>query len=159
MRKIIKSYAAHYKVFEEYLSGKGIEKPKINQCELTYVNPIVSGKVWQTHSELQKIAEPVTLKHSDSFLPQPENASLAFRYLIKGDGEQPLGRLHIEIEPVYEPKSNRPAYLLKLIARGKPEKSDFSSAIKFLNLGHEWIVRGFTSFTTKQMQEEWEIIK
>ncbi len=156
---IIKSFDKNYRVFERFLVNEGLGKPKINQCEVTYVNPIISGNVWQNHSQLQKIVAPVSLKHSDSFLPPLENATLTFRYLMKDNDSEPLGRLHIQIEPIYEPKSNKPAYLLKLIARGKPEKNDFRSARKFLDLGHVWIVRGFTSFTTKKMHEEWEMIE
>jgi len=155
-KKIINDYIDNYKVFEEFLVRESISLPMINQCEITYVNPIVAGKLWEDHSQLSTVLTSFKLEYSDSFLPAPENVSIVQRFIIPDNEGEPLGRLHIAVDPVTDPRSGKPAYLLKLIARGKPRESNIDSAIEFFNMGHEWIVRGFTSATTKVMHdEEW----
>jgi hypothetical protein len=44
---------------------------------------------------------------------------------------------------------------LNLTARGKPESSTLQHLLDWLDLGHEWIVNGFTDFTTKAMHDHW----
>jgi hypothetical protein len=43
-----------------------------------------------------------------------------------------------------------------MIARGKPLSPDVDGALRFLNIGHEWIVRGFTELTTPEMHSKWD---
>lgn len=157
--KIINDYKENYKVFEEFLVREGISKPEINQCEITYVNPIVAGKMWEDHSQLSTILTSYKLEYSDAFLPAPENVSVVQRFIIPDSEGEPLGRLHIVAEPSTDPRSGKPAYLLKLIARGRPVKPSFESALEFFDLGREWIVRGFKSATTTEMhKKEWRIL-
>ena len=44
---------------------------------------------------------------------------------------------------------------MKLTARGNPQGDGLEGALEFIDTGHEWIVRGFTSFVTKEMQALW----
>jgi hypothetical protein len=45
---------------------------------------------------------------------------------------------------------------LTLTARGKPDGSDLESVLNWLDVGRQWVVRGFTDFTSEQMHTLWE---
>lgn len=153
-KNIIKSFEEHYSKFETYLEREGIQKPVFNQCEITYVNAITTNEFWQTHnqlSELIKVYKPLT---DDPFLPMIENAQITERYLIPGADGKPRGRLYVMVEPAFDPKTQEPVYLMKLIARGKPDGEDLSSFLAFCDIAREWIVRGFAALTTKKMSDD-----
>lgn len=44
-------------------------------------------------------------------------------------------------------------YVLTLTARGKANEG--CDLMEFVDMAHEWIVRGFADVTTKDMQKEW----
>jgi hypothetical protein len=68
---------------------------------------------------------------------------------------RPIGRLHIQAAVVAYLGTESKAVQLTLTARGQPLGAGIDGIIAFLNLGREYIVRGFTSFTTPQMHETW----
>lgn len=80
---------------------------------------------------------------------------LAVRYVIPDSAGNPVGRLHINSQPAYRITDKNPMLVLKLTARGKPDGEGIESAIRFLNTGREWIVRGFASITSPRMHEIW----
>src|SRR5208283_4945721 len=44
--------------FEQFVADQGVGDVSPNQCEVTYVNHIVSGEGWSTHGDLGKIFRP-----------------------------------------------------------------------------------------------------
>ena len=80
---------------------------------------------------------------------------MAVRYVIPGADGEPLGRLHIVMEPGYRRDDNRPMFLLDLTARGRPERDGVDGVLRFLEIGREWVVRGFAAVTTAQMHKIW----
>lgn len=124
------------------------------QCEITYVNniPEVSGE------NLEDLLTVFTNNFSDGFLRDPENPSVNLRFVMKEAGV-PYGRLHIAAVPIFMTQKGVPGYRLTLTARGKLEGDDLDSILAFLDKGHEWIVRGFTSITTATMHEKWKRTK
>jgi hypothetical protein len=46
-------------------------------------------------------------------------------------------------------------FLLTLTARGRPGSDGIPGVLQFLDVGREWIVRGFTSITTATMHKIW----
>jgi len=124
------------------------------QCEVTYVNEITAGEGWENHSELDKI---LTLCGSTrgEFLPQPENIEPVFHYIMIGPSGGPVGRLHLSISPRYRAADQSPVYVYQLVARGAPLGEGIDGVSNFLDLGHEWIVRGFADTTTDEMYRVW----
>jgi len=126
-----------------------------NQCEVTYVNHIVAGKSWTTHAELDRVVTVCRRSFSDPFLDRPEDAGMRLRFLIPDDGGQPIGRLHVAIDSGYRTKDDQPLFVLNLTARGAPRGDGLGGVMGFLDLGREWVVRGFASLTTQTMHREW----
>ena len=48
---------------------------------------------------------------------------------------------------------------LNLISLGRASSPDLAGALDFMDLAHEWIVRGFTSMTTAEAHEHWRRTK
>lgn len=121
------------------------------QCEVTYVNHIRMADN-ETLGDLLTVFRP---DFSDAFLKDPEQASLSVRFVIPGEADKPIGRLHIQAVPIAMVKTGDSGFRLTLTARGRPEGNDSDALFAFLDKGHEWIVRGFTSVTTTKMHEKW----
>jgi uncharacterized protein (TIGR04255 family) len=140
--------------FEQIVRTEQLGELSPNQCEVTYVNHIVPGEGWEKHGELEKVLSVWSGLHSDDFLPMPEGVGMSVHYVIPSEG-QPIGRLHVDLQPAYRVADGKPIYILNLTARGGPINGDMDGAFRFLDIGHEWIVRGFASMTTKHMQKIW----
>lgn len=149
-------FRSDFGIFERFLQRQNLGKPQIHQCEVTYVNHLLSGEGWNEHGQLEQVISLWSGDQSEEFLPDPEEVRFASQYIIPDDQGQPIGRLHINLQPAFLIKEDRPVFILTLVARGKPLGQNVDGAIRFLDLGREWIVRGFTSITTKSMHQIWE---
>ena len=141
--------------FQEFLAREGLGELIANQCEVTYVNHIVSGAGWKTHGQLADVLTVFNSRYSDEFLAEPEDVGLALRYVIPDSAGEPLGRLHVTAKPVYRRGDDVPMFLMTLTARGRPDGNGVDGVIRFMNTGREWIVRGFASITTSHMHDIW----
>jgi uncharacterized protein (TIGR04255 family) len=148
-------FSSELTVFCRFLDTQGLGQLCPNQCEVTYVNHIISGKGWQELGELGAVVTVFDPRYSDSFLSQPEDARLAVRFVIRDDKGEPLGRLHVVAEPAYRTSDGHPMYVLNLTARGRPEGEGIEGVLAFLDIGREWVVRGFTAITTPEMHRVW----
>lgn len=147
------AFVRWFSIFNQFLQSKGLGKIRPIQCEVTYINHIVPDGVWHRHGEIAKVFNTIS-DTSFSFLPEPEQIRFATTYVMKKDGE-PVGRLHLNADPVVSVKDNTHALSLNLTARGAPFGSDLDGIIEFLSMGREWIVRGFQELTTEAMHIRW----
>lgn len=152
---IRESFKGELELFQAFLADEGLAQPEPNQCEVTYVNHILPDDVWERHGQLGRVLTTFSGEPSDDFLAEPEDARLAARYLIAEDDEAPLGRLHISTKSGFQVSSGKPIIILELTARGQPGGEGTEGVLQFLDLGREWIVRGFASITTPEMHELW----
>lgn len=153
--KIKQTFLEQLEKFEEFLSSEQLGSIVPRQCEVTYVNHIYSGDGWSDHGELDKVIEIWGAKYSDNFLPKMENSTFASRHIIPGKNAEPFGRLHIKVEPRFKVSDGKPIFIMTLTARGRPLDEGIEGALQFLDVGHEWVVRGFTSITTAKMWKIW----
>lgn len=137
--------------FCEFLRSEGLEAPHVNQCEVTYVNHIEYGKGWHGYGELSKVISGWSGATSGDFLPAPERANMEVHYRLPND----LGRLHVSMEPVFRGRDYKEVLQLTLTARGAPKSSALADILNWLDLGREWVVKGFTDLTTKSMHVIW----
>jgi uncharacterized protein (TIGR04255 family) len=150
-----KTFAAELETFRSFLQREKLGELCPNQCEVTYVNHIVSGKGWQSFGELGKVLTVFSAQYSDAFLGEPEDVRAALRYVIRDAQGQPIGRLHVVADPAYRASDDRPMYVMNLTARGRPQGEGIDGVLRFLDIGREWVVRGFTALTTPEMHKEW----
>lgn len=138
--------------FCDFLKDEKLERPKINQCEVSYVNNIEYGKGWKDYGELDKvIAALATPKQKGRFLPDPERATMQVTYCL----EENAGRLYVSFIPVIRGRDGKEVLQMTLTARGAPKSSSEDDVFGWLDLGRKWIVRGFADFTTVEMHSIW----
>lgn len=154
---------AHLGRLLKLVQAAGGPEPTINFCEVTYVNQIrlPGTEPGPPHPDL---AEALALvRPADEcdfrFLPrgtEDETFHARFRIASRRDQTQPGGRLYLSAAPVFAVEDQRPLFLLNLSAHVLPDEPTFSSAWDALDVGHEWVVRGFKDVTTARMHAVWE---
>jgi uncharacterized protein (TIGR04255 family) len=138
-----------------FLSSENLGELLPNQCEVTYVNHIRSGQGWHSHGEAGRIFTAWTGGYSDTFLGEPQDVAGRMRFAIPGATDVPVGRLLVSMDPGFVATDDSPMYAMTLTARGKPLGEGIEGAFAFLDLGREWVVRGFASLTTPEMHRIW----
>jgi uncharacterized protein (TIGR04255 family) len=141
--------------FRQFLAGEGLAPVHAVQAELTYVNHIDAREPDGSRKPLSRIVRMWADDRNVGRLPQFEEASFQAHYILR-DGEKPVGRLHISLEPQRFVRDSAPLYALTMVARGLPPTPDVDGAMAFLDRGHEAIVEGFTAITTDEMHAIWE---
>jgi uncharacterized protein (TIGR04255 family) len=152
-QRIRTSFYEELATFLSFIERENLGRVIPLQCEVTYVNLIPMANDF-TPADVITVFTP---SYSDAFLPNPESVNLAMRFVI-GNGA-PIGRLHIVAAPVILRATGATALQLTLTARGKAAGETLDDMFGFLDVGHEWIVRAFTSITTTQMHEKWRRIQ
>lgn len=129
-------------------------EPSLNQWELTYVNHIPAGDGWHRHGELGSVVPLLVGSMQGEYLPEPEDIALRVRYAIP-DKHGAVSRLHVVADPGFD-SSGKPGIVLTLTARGGLGRGSEDSIESRLDLGREWIVRGFVDVTSEAMHRHWE---
>lgn len=137
--------------FCSFLNGQGLDSPTINQCEVTYINHFEIGKEIDSYGAVYEVLACHTDKYSTGFLSDPEIVRLNTSYVMTDN----RGRLHVNLSPVIKKRDAQKALQLELTARGNPSSSDIEAVLDWFDLGHDWIVRGFTDLTTVKMHKLW----
>lgn len=149
-----KSFEEEVRLLGQCLKDESIGELVPNQCEVSYINHIVAGERWKEHREVHAVfpmLAPVALSGPWS---TPEEVRLDMSYLMKVEDE-PKGRLRVSIAPGFMREGSKPMFAMTLTARGEPLGDGISGALAFLDLGHEWIVRGFDALTSEAMHITW----
>ena len=118
-------------------------------CQVLYVNHIGTESGWQSAEDTPEILAPWGGIMSDDFLPEPEIAATYLHIHIPDPGEW----LDIQAGPVHINETS--VLAIYLAARGLAASPHLEGALEFMDLAHEWIVRGFASFTTQSAHKIW----
>jgi len=137
--------------WSKFVNDQGFGEVVAAQCELSYINHVAPGTVWQSHGEVDKVVR--LAGRAEGFLPQPEDGQVMFRYRMS-DGEKDVGRLYVQATPGLRPADRSPVIQLNLTARGFPSSNDRVGLTNFFRLAHRWIVEGFASATTDVAQDQ-----
>lgn len=140
----------YWTAFVDVLRQERIPAPEVHQCEVTYVNFIPENEGWKQISDWWKVfpflAEPVGLE----FLPPAESQRFNINYVI------PESKGRLRISAVYGVVNGQKGITLNVTARGKPNSTTQEEMFEWLDLGREWVVRGFADFTSKEMHKIWK---
>lgn len=142
--------------FERFINDEKMGALAVKQCELTYVNHIEQSGAWERHGQVERLFRNWSPLSSSVFLPEPEDALLRWRFCIRGQDGNPVGRLHVAAQPSWSTSDMKPVWLMNLSARGIPLGSGIGGAFDFFDLARKWIVRGFAELTTETMHRSWE---
>jgi uncharacterized protein (TIGR04255 family) len=152
---IIKRFYSALATLSDFAVSEKLGEIIPTQCEITYVNHILSGAGWSTHGELDVLITTWQNRYSDDYLGVPEDVGFKARYRMRDEAGKVLGRLHVVLQPAHRSIDSLPILVLNLTARGKPEPANLEGVSQLFDREHEWIVRSFTSVTTKRMHELW----
>ena len=83
---------------------------------------------------------------------------MRLRYVMRNEVDEPIGRLHVDLQPAWKKTDGSPILTMHLTARGAPLAEGTDGAFAFLDLGRRWIVNAFEDLTTPDMQHVWERI-
>lgn len=150
------SFVQELTTFSDFLGEHNLGKLIVNLSEVTYVNHIFAGDGWDSFAQLNHVLTLWSADYSDSFLPDLEEARLSAQYIIPNDEGTSIGRLLIEATPAYRTDDNKPVVVLRIRARAKPYDDSLNGALRSLDTGRAWVVRGFASITTATMHRIWE---
>jgi uncharacterized protein (TIGR04255 family) len=153
-------FSSHLQQLSAVIAETNAAPLGIDVCELSYVNHLATVEPSAGHPPLSRFLRYLAPMAGPDFLPEAEDARLQARWLMRASvpdsGSQPIGRLYAEATPVFQ-VGGEPAYLLTLTARMVGEELDRAGALALLDIGHEWIVRGFKDITTDEMHHTWDL--
>lgn len=135
--------------FDQFLESEDIPRPEATQYELTYVNLIPQHGVCAHLGEIGNLLPDNRWRDApDRFLPHPDgwNLRLAFNLPNK------LGRLHVHAQDAMRLSDGKKIIRMDLTARGIGIDPSRGKMREWFDVGHEWIVRGFTDLTTESVQ-------
>ena len=137
--------------FCDFLGKEKLGEPNVMQCEVTYVNHIELDGPIKSFSDMHKVANDLSAIAPRKFLPKAEQ----IRFTSSYEMTDKRGRLYISMQPIIRSRDAKEVIQLNLTTRGKPISSDVRHIMEWLDLGREWIVQGFTDFTSEEMHAYW----
>jgi uncharacterized protein (TIGR04255 family) len=148
--------------FRTFLSEQGTADLPLNQWEVTYVNRIPRGELWDRPSDWAKVLRLVQpIRTMDCLDLETQGGNWHFEITPR------RGRLHVELRHGTEAARRGMTHtateflVLNLTARG-PVASDEAQGMTWsdgLDCGREMIVRSFFDMTTEEAHERWEVVR
>lgn len=134
-----------WELFRRFLAAENFDPPQPDQWEITYVNHIPRGGVWNQPADIRRLLPGIFSKKANAVWGVFESAGGAFTFEIPDR----RGRLHVEVQHTQHNEPNPTELIvLKLTARGPiDDNTDLNAG---LNLGHETIVQAFTDLTAEK---------
>jgi uncharacterized protein (TIGR04255 family) len=154
-RMLQDNFAEDFRVFCAFLKERGLPKPDIWKCELTYVDQFVRGTEWNSFADLSKIYRLWRGMEADGPLSNLEFASFAVNYALPDRAT----RLVFSSQPTVRSSDGKEVMQLTISATGKPASSSEAVVLDWLDRSHDAVIEGFFSFTTPQIQEHWRQMK
>lgn len=146
------SFESAWKQFSAFVEEEHLGELNIVQCEVSYINHLDVEKGWHTAADISGVFPCWSDQSMGLFLPPPEAISFDVSYRLPDD----RGRLRISLRPAIRNKDGVEILQLTVTARGKPNDSTMASILEWIELGREWVVRGFADFTSADMHRLWE---
>lgn len=143
-------FVAAWQSFTRFVEDQKLGEIAVAQCEVTYVNHLPIGAGWKDASDISEVFPVWAGRTLGEFLPQPERVHFGANYLLPGR----RGRLRVTMQPAFRSSDHSEILQLTLTARGRPQSSSEADILAWLDLGREWVVRGFADITSTKMHEE-----
>jgi uncharacterized protein (TIGR04255 family) len=147
---IIKKFENSKRHLDAFAKELELGTIKPMECELTYINHIPKGHGWERIDDLPKVIGDFSWrKEKHRFLPDPTNIAWQVRFELP----KSKGWLNVKLNQATRKVDGIPSLILELTARGLGEEKTEKGMHDWFDLAHDWIVRGFTDLTEKEIQE------
>lgn len=144
------------RMVDQFLRRENLGELEPTSCLLTYVNHVTIDSLAKEPEAAAEIFAFWSNETSEGWLPKPDHLAVNVSYPMGAN----KGRLNVSVVPAIHTGSGGQSFIMKfeLAARGRPEQNTIESALAWLDLGHEWIVKGFVDITRKQWHAigKWE---
>ncbi|CAN5812698.1 hypothetical protein BH23PLA1_BH23PLA1_24910 [soil metagenome] len=153
--KLFPDFLSKFSGFRDFLEAAGLGTPSPNQWEVSYVNHIPKGSLWETPGDWHLVLPglyPLPLSLDDAKF-ESMTSEVHYEIIPK------RGRLHISVHhgKVYDDnKNDREIIVLHLTARG-PVLSDKSGWDTDMKIGHQVLVRTFARIASQRALEYWGV--
>ncbi len=137
---------------DQYLRTEEIGCVEPTSCFVTYINHIELAEDVGFSELLQRLLTVWRNETSDDWLPPVETVQQNFSFPMPNK----MGRLHVAISRAVRNQDSQQIVRFDLTARGAPNDATIPAALEWLDLGHDWVVRGFASLTRPEMHDKWE---
>lgn len=144
-------FEQYWHCYSEFLNKNGINKPSIEQCEITYVNHFVKGREWNTLSDLPRLIACWSGMSGNYLESSPELVTIQMSYPAPDID----GVLTLLLQRANRGEDAESIFQLTITASGKPASQDIEDVIQWYDIGREYIVRSFVEFTTDTAHELW----
>jgi uncharacterized protein (TIGR04255 family) len=137
--------------FAAFARQHGCDDVVPTSCLVHYINHIPLSDVSCLAGTLRETVTFWTNQTSDGWLPEPDVVHFDVGFPMPDQ----QGRLYLAVTPATRRDDGRPLLRIDLIARGSPGEPTLDAAVRWLHLGHEWVVCGFASATRPEMHQKW----
>jgi uncharacterized protein (TIGR04255 family) len=144
--QISSEFIRNWTAFAKFVKAAKLPEPSVNQVELTYVNHVTSGPLWDTDgmAKLLPWLAPVNIAGR-----KPE-AEILLHYDVK----EVAGRLHVSIRPAQRQDGSK-IVVIELTARGAIVSSDEALPERWLARAHAVVVGSFAQLTGPDAHTFW----
>jgi uncharacterized protein (TIGR04255 family) len=150
---VIQNFEHIYDTISDFFVESKLGEIDPIECELSYVNHLYKGAEWNTIEDLPKIFMDFIWNNSDNrFLPHPSKLSWQTEFPM----EEKMGRLIVSLKQAIRTSDKEPLFILELKAIGLGPSNSKQDIIKWFDVAHKWIVKGFTDLTTPELHKFWE---
>jgi uncharacterized protein (TIGR04255 family) len=152
------AFFTEFQELESFLKTERLGELTLDQGEVTYINHILAGEGWKTHSDAPAVFSFLRKPRSRDPLPEAEDERCSLRFVLRSVGREPIGRLTATLTPAFRVTDERELFVFQLTARGQPLGEGTEGLRRFFDLGRSAIVNGFAALTTANMHKIWRRI-
>lgn len=151
--KLLPEFQEQFGRFRKFVLDAGYLELEINQWEVTYVNHILKGELWNNAADWLRVIPKLTVL-ADAIEGQKFDGFAGNWSLALGGN---TGRLHITLKHIRVGSATGPeALALQLTARGPVDVKQGFGLEDGFDLGHNAIVLSFSEMTSDEAHKHWE---
>ncbi|MCI0461576.1 MAG: TIGR04255 family protein [Gemmataceae bacterium] len=151
-RNVRKGFDHYFQTFCRFVTEAQLGEVAPNQWELTYIDSIPRGQLWDTPADWYKILPGLFPSGSVGDSVQLESLAGEWHYEIPPQH----GRLHVSVQLARVGGDPTPVLLLQTTARGPVGEGGVANVGEGLDLGHRVAVETFFAITSADAHKAWE---
>lgn len=147
---VVEEFVKHFETFRGFLNNNQLGAILPEQFEITYLNHIPAGQVWESLVDIGKVFPDFCWRPAPRVMPSPEIINWRTTFPIPNK----LGRLHVSIQSAKRKRDSVPIIVMDLTARGISRERTIDSMRIWMNEARELIVKGFVDLTSGALQQD-----
>jgi uncharacterized protein (TIGR04255 family) len=150
-RTVKEEFWRYFEKFLAFVKGEGLGEVAPNQWEVTYIDSIPKGSLWNTAEDWHQVLP--------GLFPSQRYPATVLLESVVGEWHYEIpprcGRVHISVQLARVGQDPTDVLLLQSTARGPISQETSPTLIAGLDLGHRAIVDTFLAITSPEAQKAW----